>query len=72
VHPSPSFSDDRSTELRFAIAEAHARWAKTMPKGAEAWLNGYLAHVHKKDLSECGLVELEAGWDWLVALHRDR
>lgn len=73
VHPSPSPSgEEASMELRLRIAAAHAAWAKTMPKGAEAWLNGYLAHVHKKDLNECGLVELEAGWDWLVALNRDR
>lgn len=71
VHPSPSFSADRSTELRFAIAAAHAKWARTMPKGAEAWMKGYLAHVGKQSLEQCGLAELEAGWDWLVALHRD-
>lgn len=70
--PAPPPPEDRRTELMFAIANAHAAWAKTMPKGAEAWMNGYLAHVHKKDLNECSLVELEAGWDWLVALHRDR
>jgi len=76
VHPSPSPPPegwvDRRTELTFRIAAAHAAWAKTMPKGAKAWMDGYLAHVNRKDLNECSLEELEAGWDWLVALNRDR
>lgn len=70
--PPPPPPEDRRAELTFAIAAAHAKWAKTMPKGAEAWMNGFLAHVNRKDLNECNVAELEAGWDWLVALHRDR
>lgn len=61
---------DRRTELVFRIAAAYSEWHRSMPKGATAWLNGFLAHVKRSDLNECELEELEAGWDWLVALNR--
>jgi hypothetical protein len=41
-----------------------------MPKGADAWFNGFLAHVKRANLNDCDIEELEAGWDWLVALNR--
>jgi hypothetical protein len=62
--------EDRHTELVFRIAAAHASWAKSMPKGAASWFEGFLAHVKRPNLNECTVEELEAGWDWLVALNR--
>jgi hypothetical protein len=61
---------DRHTELVFKIAAAHSEWHRTMPKGADAWFNGFLAHVKRASLNDCDIEELEAGWDWLVALNR--
>lgn len=67
---SDNGDSDRQTELIFKIAAAHSEWKRTMPKGADAWFNGFLAHVKRPNLNECDIEELEAGWDWLVALNR--
>lgn len=67
---SDNGDDDRHTELVFRIAAAHSEWKRTMPKGADAWFNGFLAHVKRASLNDCDIEELEAGWDWLVALNR--
>lgn len=67
---SDNGDSDRHTELIFKIAAAHSEWKRTMPKGADAWFNGFLAHVKRSNLNECDIEELEAGWDWLVALNR--
>lgn len=67
---SDNGDSDRQTELIFKIAAAHSEWARTMPKAAAAWFAGFLAHVKRPSLNECDIEELEAGWDWLVALNR--